>query len=97
MPRRMREERNRGFYDERSERMDRAERGAFKEKEAIRIFRYAYEKAPGYRKFLDERGINPGSVQNINDFSRIPVLKKNRMPELHRSDPPFGGDRKSVV
>jgi len=53
MPKRMREERNQGFYDERAERMGRADRAAFKEKEALRVLRYAYENAPGYRKFLD--------------------------------------------
>jgi phenylacetate-CoA ligase len=91
MPRRTREERNQGFYDERAERMGRAERASFQEKEALRILRYAYENAPGYRKFLDERGAHPEAVRNIGDFSKIPVLKKNRMPELHGQNPPFGG------
>ena len=91
MSRRTREERNQGFYDERAERMGRAERAAFKEKEALRILRYAYEHAPGYRKYLDERGAHPEAVRNIGDFSSIPVLKKNRMPELHSQNPPFGG------
>ncbi|MBN2439208.1 MAG: phenylacetate--CoA ligase family protein [Deltaproteobacteria bacterium] len=91
MPRRTREERSQGFYDERAERMGRAERASFQEKEALRILRYAYENAPGYRKFLDERGAHPEAVRNIGDFSKIPVLKKNRMPELHGQNPPFGG------
>jgi phenylacetate-CoA ligase len=91
MPRRTREERNQGYYDERAERMDRAERAAFQEKEALRILRYAYENAPGYRKFLDENGVHPEAVRNIGDFPKIPVLKKNRMPELHAQNPPFGG------
>jgi len=91
MFRRTREERNQGFYDERAERMDRDERAAFKEKEALRVLRYAYENAPGYRKFLDESGAHPEAVRNIGDFSKIPVLKKNRMPELHGQNPPFGG------
>jgi phenylacetate-CoA ligase len=91
MPKRTQAERNEGFYDEKTERMERNERAAFKEKEAIRVLAYAYENAPGYRKFLDERGINPHSVKTEGDFSRIPVLKKNRMPELHQSNPPFGG------
>jgi phenylacetate-CoA ligase len=90
MARRIREERNQGFYDEKAERMGRAERAAFKENEALRILRYAYENAPGYRKFLDERGAHPEAVRNIGDFSKIPVLKKNRMPELHSQNPPFG-------
>jgi phenylacetate-CoA ligase len=91
MSKRGQEERNSGFYDEKTERMDRNERAAFKEKEAMRILAYAYENAPGYRNFLDERGINPHSVKKEGDFSRLPVLKKNRMPELHQSNPPFGG------
>jgi phenylacetate-CoA ligase len=91
MPKRTQAERNKGFYDEKTERMERNKRAAFKEKEAFRILAYAYENAPGYRKFLDERGINPRSVKKEGDFSRLPVLKKNRMPELHQSNPPFGG------
>jgi phenylacetate-CoA ligase len=91
MPRRTKSERNSGYYDEKAERMGRAERAAFQEQEAIRILRYAYAHAPGYKKFIDERGVIPRAVQNIGDFSRIPVLKKNRMPELHQSNPPFGG------
>jgi phenylacetate-CoA ligase len=88
---RRKEERNRGYFDEKVERMDRVDRAVFQKREALRCLRYAYEKAPGYRKFLDERGVTPASVRNIGEFSRIPVLKKNRMPELHRLDPPFGG------
>jgi phenylacetate-CoA ligase len=91
MPRRTPEERNRGFYDERAERMGRTERAAFKDREALRILRYAYEHAPGYRKFLDERGVHPEAVRTIGDFPKVPVLKKNRMPELHHQNPPFGG------
>jgi phenylacetate-CoA ligase len=91
MPKRSREERNSGYYDEKVERKDRVERAAFQEKEAIRILQYAYVHAPGYKKFLDERGILPGAVKTIGDFSTLPVLKKNRMPGLHQSNPPFGG------
>ena len=72
MPRRTREERNQGFYDERAERMDRAERAAFKEKEALRVLRYAYEHAPGYRKFLDESGVHPEAVRISAIFPKFP-------------------------
>ena len=91
MSKRVREARNEGFYDEKKERMDRTQRNAHKEKEALRIFRYACENAPGYRKFLNERGVNPETVKNNGDFVGLPVLKKNRMPELHQNHPPFGG------
>lgn len=86
-----REERSSGFYDERAERMAPAERASLQETKALRIFRHAYENAPGYRAFLDGRSVDPAAVRTIADFARIPVLKKNRMPELQHNDPPFGG------
>ncbi|MBM4312973.1 MAG: phenylacetate--CoA ligase [Deltaproteobacteria bacterium] len=91
MPKKTQAERNNGYYDEKAERMDRIQRAAQNEKEAIRIFRYAYENAPGYRRFLDEWGIDPETVKSSDAFARLPVLKKNRMPEFHQNDPPFGG------
>jgi phenylacetate-CoA ligase len=91
MPKRTREERNSGYYDEKAERMGVAERAAFGEKEALKIFHYAYESAPGYKKFLDENGVGGGAVKHIGDFSKLPVLKKNKMPEFHQNNPPFGG------
>jgi hypothetical protein len=39
MPRRTKEERNIGYYDEKIERMDRADRAFFQEKEALRCLR----------------------------------------------------------
>jgi len=91
MPKRTRTERNKGFYDEKAECMGRSERLHFKQGEAIRAFKYACEKAPGYRRFMDERGVDPKTVLDITDFSKLPVLKKNRMPEFHHAAPPFGG------
>jgi phenylacetate-CoA ligase len=91
MSRRTTEERNRGYYNEPLERMPREQRAAFKSREALRALRYAYEKAPGYRRFLDDRGVDIAAFRSIADFARIPVLKKNTMPERHRNDPPFGG------
>ncbi len=91
MPKGMREERNRGFYDEKAERMGRSDRTAFKEKGALKVLNYACENASGYKKFLEERGVDPGAVKNIDDFSKLPVLKKNMMPEFHQRNPPFGG------
>ncbi|MBU2027396.1 MAG: phenylacetate--CoA ligase family protein [Proteobacteria bacterium] len=91
MAKRTQEERNSGFYDEKAERMDRSDRTALKESGSLKAFHSAYEKAPGYEKFLEERGVDPEAVKNIGDFSKLPVLKKNMMPELHQRNPPFGG------
>ena len=78
MPKRTQAERNKGFYDEKAERMDRTERAACKGKEALRIFKYAYENAPGYRKFLDERGVNPDTVKNRRRFLQAPRPEKKQ-------------------
>src|SRR4030042_992870 len=91
MAKRTQEERNSGFYDEKAERMGRSDRTAFKERDSLKAFHYACEKAPGYKKFLEGRGIDPDAVKDMGDFSKLPVLKKNMMPELHQADPPFGG------
>ncbi|MBU2226380.1 MAG: phenylacetate--CoA ligase family protein [Proteobacteria bacterium] len=91
MAKRTQEERNSGFYAETAERMGRSDRTAFKERDSLKAFHYAYEKAPGYKKFLEGRGVDPGAVKNIDDFSKLPVLKKNMMPERHQNNPPFGG------
>ena len=91
MARVTREERNSGYYDKRAETMAPAERAAFQQKEALRLFGHAAAKAPGYARFLAGRGVDPAAVRTIGDFARLPVLKKNRMPEWHKADPPCGG------
>ena len=91
MTQRTQKDRNSGFYDEKSECMGRTERLDFKQAEVIRAFQYACEKAPGYRRFMDERGVDPKAIRDIHDFSKLPVLKKNSMPERHQNNPPFGG------
>jgi phenylacetate-CoA ligase len=91
MPKRVREERNRSYYDEKAERMERNERAICKERASLQILQYAYNNAPGYRKFLDEKGVDPKAIHDGKDFSRVPVLKKSMMPELHHASLPFGG------
>ncbi len=91
MAKRSQMERNSGYYNEAAETMAREKRAALKEKEVIKILNYAYENAPGYKKFLDEKGINPKDIKNLSDFGKLPVLKKNKMPEYHHNNPPFGG------
>lgn len=91
MPKRTNQERNSGFYNEKLEKMPREERVKLKSESAIKILKYAYENTIGYKRFLDEKSVNPYDVKNIDDFAKIPVLKKNKMPEYHHQNPPFGG------
>lgn len=84
-------DRNSGFYEKEIETLSREQRNRMKEEGVLKIFKYAYENAKGYKRFIDNSGFDPKSVKTIEDFVKIPVLKKNRMPEFHHNDLPFGG------
>jgi phenylacetate-CoA ligase len=53
--------------------------------------KYAYDKAPGVRRWLDAAGVHPDDIRSEADLNRIPVLSKDKMVELQAEDPPFGG------
>lgn len=59
----------------------------------IEHFRGVVRDVPAYRAFLAEHGVDPASVQNLEDFARLPLVtkdgyvKKHPLPELCR-----GGD-----
>lgn len=55
------------------------------------IVRHAYENAPGFRRLMESAGLTPDHVQGVEDLERVPVLSKDRLVELQRQDPPFGG------
>jgi len=40
------------------------------------LFRHVAARVPAYRRFLQERGIDPGSVSGIEGFRRLPLLTK---------------------
>lgn len=52
---------------------------------------HAYAHAPAVRRIMDEAGVSPDAIQSADDLSRIPVTSKDRLIEMHRADPPFGG------
>lgn len=51
----------------------------------------AYRRAPAIRALLDEAGMTPADIRNLEDLARIPVTKKESLVDLQRSAPPFGG------
>lgn len=91
MPKKIDIERNSGYYQKDLETMVRKDRMSRKEDGVLKIFKYAYENAKGYKKFIDSTGFDTEKVKTIDDFAKVPVLKKNRMPDFHHNDLPFGG------
>ncbi len=45
--------------------------------------------APAYAERL--KGIDPASIKNRDALARLPVLRKSKLPALHKAAPPFGG------
>lgn len=53
--------------------------------------KHAYDNAPAVRAVMEAASVAPGDVTSTEDLARIPVTTKDRLLELQRSDPPFGG------
>jgi len=53
--------------------------------------RYAYERAPGVRRRLDEAGVSPARIEELDDLARIPPIRKADLKAIQRRDLPFGG------
>jgi phenylacetate-CoA ligase len=43
---------------------------------ALELFHAAAKRVPAYQHFLKEHGVNPASIQTLDDFSKIPVTDK---------------------
>lgn len=52
---------------------------------------HAYANAPAIRALLDEAGVAPSDIQTVDDLAKLPVTSKDRLIEIHRANPPFGG------
>lgn len=46
------------------------------EEAALKLFHYAADSVPAYKKFLKEHGLKPSSIKNIDDFKRVPLMTK---------------------
>lgn len=55
------------------------------------VVQRAYEHAPAIRELLDGAGIRPDEIGGADDLARLPVTSKERLLELQRENPPFGG------
>lgn len=53
--------------------------------------RYAYENAPGARRKMQEAGVRPEDIREIQDLVRIPLTRKAELKHLQKAEPPFGG------
>lgn len=57
----------------------------------VDLVSHAYERAPAVRSLFDRAGIRPSDIRGPADLLRLPVTSKDRLLELQRRQPPFGG------
>ena len=56
-----------------------------------RTVRFACQRTHELMRRLDDDGISPDDIRSLSDLERVPVLSKDRLPELQSAAPPFGG------
>jgi phenylacetate-CoA ligase len=55
------------------------------------VCRYAYERAPFYRRRWDAAGFHPDHLNSLEDFEdKVPVVRKQDLREAQNLYPPFG-------
>ena len=55
------------------------------------LLQHAYDNAPAVHRILDGAGVGVGDVAGVGDLAKIPITTKERLLELQRDEPPFGG------
>jgi len=79
------------FSFEALEKMSREDRRKHLDKQLKWLLSYAYERAPTIKARLDKAGITPSKVSDIKDMEDLPLLRKDELVDLYKSNPPLGG------
>ncbi len=71
--------------------MPAAARRRYQEAWLRELIELAWERAPGVRRRLQAARLTSKDLRDLEALARLPVMKKNQMPDLQQADPPFGG------
>ncbi|HTO96039.1 MAG TPA: AMP-binding protein [Myxococcales bacterium] len=52
--------------------------------------RYAWEKAPFYRRRWEAAGVSPATLRSLDDLAKFPVVQKSDLRAAQAQHPPFG-------
>ena len=74
------------YWDEKFETMPAEERFAFQLAKLRETVGWVYERVPFYRRKLDESGVKPNDIRDLDDLARLPFTVKNDL----RDNYPFG-------
>ncbi|MGD9526662.1 phenylacetate--CoA ligase family protein [Pseudonocardia sp.] len=54
------------------------------------VMDYAWERSAFYRRKWDEAGVHPSSIRTLEDFERVPVVRKDELRADQAAHEPFG-------
>jgi phenylacetate-CoA ligase len=78
------------YFDERIETMPPAWTRRLEEERLAEQVERCYERAPFYRRKLDEARIRPEQVERLEDVARLPFTTKAELRESQADSPPYG-------
>jgi phenylacetate-CoA ligase len=74
------------IWNEAAETMPREQLRALQAERLGALVRRVYERVPFYRRHFDEHGLDPASIQTLDDLTRLPYTRKQDL----RDEYPFG-------
>ena len=84
-------DRRAGYWNRERETMSAGARERYQASWLASLLEHACTHAPGVRRRLEAAGLAPKDFRSTDDLARLPVIRKNAMPDLQKADPPFGG------
>lgn len=78
------------YYDK-IETLPREERLKLQLKELRMMARDGYRLSPFFRKTLLELSLEPPQFQSLHELEKLPVITRDKLIDLQRTDPPYGG------
>lgn len=63
----------------------------FLDRELAHLVKHAYANAPAVKRIFDDAGVKPTEIKRVADLARVPVTPKDRLIQMQRESPPFGG------
>jgi phenylacetate-CoA ligase len=78
------------YWDRARETLSAVERDAVVLAKIQALMRYAWERAPFYRKRWEAAGLEPGDVRSLADFEGVPTIAKADLRADQAEHPPFG-------
>ncbi|HHI80424.1 MAG TPA: phenylacetate--CoA ligase family protein [Planctomycetes bacterium] len=78
------------YWNPRHETFSREETQALQVHKLRRLLRWTIDQVPWQAQRLKEAGVEPDSIQSLEDLRRIPFMTRDQWMEAQLADPPYG-------